>query len=131
MKKGIITGLLLLLFFCLTGCEEKGLTFDIGQASKIELRSGNSGKEIEITDPEDIQYITENINQLTYYKDKSREGYTGWSYSLVWYDSKGNVMERMVIMSRNYIDYKEYFYNAIGTAKCIDTDYLDSLLDER
>ena len=59
MKKMLALGLALVLSLCVVGCSEKSMTFDIGEANKIELRSGADGTMVEITNAEDIKYITE------------------------------------------------------------------------
>lgn len=67
MKKLIVLIVALVCVLGLVGCADKNMTFDIEDASKIELRSGNDGTLVEITDAEDIKYITDNIISLTHY----------------------------------------------------------------
>lgn len=128
MKRLIALVLALVCVLSLVGCSETNMTFDIGEASKIELRSGNDGTMVEITDVEDIQYITDNINSLTFSKGESSKDYSGWSYSLKWYDSENNMMEEMVVMSEYQIDYKDYFYKGMEADHKIDISFLDTLL---
>ncbi len=128
MKRLIVLVWALVCVLSLLGCSETNMTFDIGEASKIELRSGNDGTMVEITDVEDIQYITDNINSLTFSKGESSKDYSGWSYSLKWYDSENNMMEEMVVMSEYQIDYKDYFYKGMEADHKIDISFLDTLL---
>ena len=112
MKKFVASFLGLVLALSMAGCSEKGMKFDIGEASKIELRSGTDGTVIEITNTEDIKHITDNINALTLSKGKSSKDYSGWSYSLKWYDLDNNLMEEIVLQNGtgNHMDN----YSAIG-----------------
>ena len=129
MKKMLALGLALVLSLCVVGCSEKSMTFDIGEANKIELRSGADGTMVEITNAEDIKYITDNINALTFSKGKSSKDHNGWSYSLKWYDSENVLMEEIVVMSEYQIDYKDYFYKGMEVDNKIDLAYFDRLLN--
>lgn len=129
MKKMLALGLALVLSLCVVGCSEKSMTFDIGEANKIELRSGADGTMVEITNAEDIKYITDNINALTFSKGKSSKDHNGWSYSLKWYDSENVLMEEIVVMSEYQIDYKDYFYKGMEVNNEIDLAYFDRLLN--
>ena len=128
MRKIMALVLVLVLALSMVGCAEKSMTFDIGEASKIELRSGIDGTTVEITSAEDIQYITDNINALTFSKGESSQDYNGWSYWLKWYDSQNTLMEEIVVMGADLIDYKDYFYSNTETDNKIDIDYFDTLL---
>ena len=130
MKKFVASFLMLVLALSMVGCAEKSMKFDIGEASKIELRSGTDGTVIEITNTEDIKHITDNINALTLSKGKSSKDHSGWSYSLKWYDLDNNLMEEIVVMSKQQIDYKGYFYSSMEADHEIDLAYFDRLLGE-
>lgn len=127
MKKYMALVLALVCVLGLVGCSSK-MTFDIAGANKIELRSGSDGTSVEITDEEDIKYITDNINALKFSKGKSSEDYSGWSYRLRWYDSENNLIEVIVVMSEYLIDYNDYFYTAIEADHGIDISFYDKLL---
>ena len=118
------------LVLSMAGCSEKSMTFDIGEASKIELCSGTDGTVIEITDAEAIKHITDNINTLAFSRGGSSKDHSGWSYSLKWYESEHTLMEELVVMSEDQIDYKGYFYSDTDPDREIDLAYFDSLLSE-
>ena len=128
MRKIMALVLVLVLALSMVGCSNKSMTFDIGEVNKIELRSGIDGTTVEITRTEDIQYITDNINALTFSKGESSQNYDGWSYWLKWYDSQNTLMEEIVVMGADLIDYKDYFYSNTETDNKIDIDYFDTLL---
>ena len=52
----------------IVACSSSTHKFEIGDAAKITVTSGTTGTQVEITDTENIQYITDNINDLTYSK---------------------------------------------------------------
>lgn len=103
-------------------------SFDIPSAAKIELLSGNTGNFVEITDADSIEQITNNINSLRYEKGNSSNDYTGWSYSIKWYNTDGSLIEEIVILSNQAIDYEEKFYSV--SDGIIDTELLDDFLSE-
>ncbi len=129
MKRIIALILALAVALTMVGCAKKTVTFDIDGASKILLMSGSSGVTVEITDPETIEYITHNINLMTFSRDTSSKYHSGWSYSLRWYDSEDNLIEYIVVMSATRIDYDSYFYNEMSSDMEIDIGYLNELLD--
>lgn len=103
-------------------------SFEIQNATKVELRSGNTGNTVEITDTYNIQQITKAINSLQYEKGKSSNNSTGWSYSIKWYDKDGVLIEEIVILGSQNIDYKGKLYTALDGN--IDTELLDDLLSK-
>lgn len=104
------------------------MTFDIGEASMIELRSGNNGTTVEVMDEEDIMYITDNINALQFRKGSSSKDSTGWRYWLKWYDSEDHLIEEIVVMSEYNIDYENFFYTSMEADAEIDLLFFDELL---
>lgn len=103
-------------------------SFEIPSAAKVELRSGNTGNIVEITDADNIEQITNNINSLRYEKVNSSNDYTGWSYSIKWYNTDGSLIEEIVILGNQAIDYEEKFYSVSNGI--IDTELLDDFLSE-
>lgn len=129
MKKPIALGLILACLASLAGCSSK-MTFSITEASKIELRSGNSGTTVEIMDEEDIMHITDSINTLQFSKGGACKDSTGWRYWLKWYDSENNLIEEIVVISEYNIDYKNYFYTIMDSDAEIDLLFFDELLSK-
>ncbi|MDE7205056.1 MAG: hypothetical protein K2O91_24850 [Lachnospiraceae bacterium] len=127
MKKRITFAAVLVCIFGLAGCSSEK-AFGIANASKIELCSGSDGTTVEITNEEDIQYITDNINDLKFSRGKSSKDHSGWSYRLKWYDSENNLIEELIVMSEYQIDYKDYFYTSIDTDHEIDISFLEDTL---
>lgn len=128
MKKIVLFILMLYYTLYLAGCSSEK-SFNITGISKIELLSGNTGATVEITDEEEIAYITNNINAMMFSKEKSSKDTTGWSYWLKWYDSDNNLKEEIIVMSEYRIEYKDYFYTCKNADLEIDIAFLDKLLD--
>ncbi len=127
MKKLILLILIPALILTLGGCFVASTHFEIGGAAKIELRSGNDGSSVEITDAEDIRHITENINTLRFEKVNVEGTYDGWSYDISWYGADGGLMDSMVIMGGNRVQYGGAYYDSLGAT--VDTVFLDRLLE--
>lgn len=102
------------------------LNVDVEKVAKIELQSGSSGKEIEITDEDVILRITDHINKLEFQKKGSTAGHGGWSYWLTWYDAEGNEMESFTTVGENRIAKDDYFYQSVNGN--LDEDYYKQLL---
>lgn len=103
-------------------------SFEIPSAAKVELRSGNTGNIVEIIDADSIEQITNNINSLWYEKGNSSNDYTGWSHSIKWYNMDGSLIEEIVILGNQAIDYEEKFYSV--SDGIIDIELLDGFLNE-
>lgn len=128
MKKYIALILALISIVGLVGCSSEK-SFDITGASKIELRGESRGTAFEINDEEDIKHITDSINVLKFSKgESSPHFYIGRSYLLKWYDSKNNLIEEIVVLSEDVIDYKGHFYKAMKSDYEIDISLFDDIL---
>ena len=101
MKKYIALVLALVCVLGLAGCSDKNMTFDIGTANKINIKSGLTGDEVNIADNEFIQSITENINSLRFEKTSKVNGKVGYAYMLTWFDTEDNQIARITITEEN------------------------------
>ncbi|SFP80714.1 hypothetical protein SAMN05216343_11528 [Oscillibacter sp. PC13] len=90
MKKLIIFIWALTCLLGLVGCNKQSgedlattevKTFDISDVEKLTVKSGLTGESADITNVEDIEYITDNINALEYSKSEELNS-DGWSYTL-------------------------------------------------
>lgn len=125
MRKPMVWGLLLAAALLTAGCARTDL--DIGEAGRIELYSGTDGEMVVITDGEEMEQITGEINAMTFRREEPSADYSGWRYLLKWYDSQGQLMEKVVVLSETRIEYEGYFYE--GEEDGIDLARLDKLLD--
>lgn len=129
MKKSIFI-LSLIIVLGLVGCSDKNLTFDIGEASKIHIKSGLSGDEVNITDKEFIQEITEDINSLRFEKTSTSNGKVGYAYMLTWLDTEDEPIARVMITDENgyQISHAGYYYK-VGADLSIDVELIDDMLN--
>lgn len=116
-----------LMLVLLAGC---GLvrSFQIGEAARMTLTSGTTGETVELTDPEVIRAVTDNIESIRFQRCHSSGNSTGWSYAIRWYDAGGAVLEDMVIQSSGMINVDGWFWAAASGG--VDTALLEEMLEE-
>lgn len=129
MKKFLTAVLILALLLFPSGCAAKTTALNIGDASKIELRSGNTGKQIDVTDEDSIRHITENINSMKL-TDEGKADADGWSYSLSWFDKDGNCLKQITLTDDKTVIFEGNRYSAADGGEKADTAFLDKLLNE-
>ena len=106
------------------------MTFDIGTANNINIKSGLTGDEVNIADNEWIQSITEDINSLRFERTSATNGKVGYAYMLTWFDTEDNQIARIIITDENgyQISYDGYYYK-VGADLCIDTELIGEMLN--
>ena len=125
MKKKIFIGVIGVLFGAfLVISIIFNLRLEIKNAAKINLNK--SGWDVDITDDETIQHITDSINNMIFVPSGISIGTGGRSYSITWYDEAGNKIESMTFLSGGTISEDVFFYNSIFGG--FDTKYLDELI---
>lgn len=130
MKKLIALLLILVCASGLVGCSSESKIFEIAGAEKLTVMSGSMGESIDIISADDIQYITDNINALKYFKGEKVNS-DGWSYALQWLDQNGEIIENLTLLSDGYtIIYDGYYYKGMEADYEIDLSFLDSLFIE-
>ena len=111
--------------FLLVSCASNTLTFQLENITKIELRDGNNGNTVSITDKDRIQTLIQPFNENEFIKNKSSKDSAGWKYWIKFYQDDKIIIE-INNVSSNMIDYNGYFYDIKdGT---INTDFYDELL---
>lgn len=130
MKKIIAIVFAILCVMSVVGCSNKNMTFDIGEAAKINIKSGLTGEEVNIADNEFIKDITENINSLRYEKTSPTDGKVGYAYMLTWYDADGAEIADITITDENgyQISHDGYYYK-VGADLNIDIELIDEMLN--
>lgn len=114
---------------CMVACSSRTHKFEIGDAAKIIMSSGTTGTHVEITDTENIQYITDNINGLTYSKGEKVNS-DGWSYALIWYDKDGNEQKKLTVLNENTVIFDGRYYKGMEADYEIDLAFLEKLFEE-
>lgn len=107
MKKSIM-GVLALLWvsmIVLGGCSSpKVKIFSLESPQKITVTS-ISGEKMEVADEDIIQQITDNITSIQFERGESSEDTNGFGPIISWYNSNGDVMETITVMSNDTIIY--------------------------
>lgn len=130
MRKITSLVLALVCVLSLASCSGKNMTLDIGQASKINIRSGLTGDEVNIADNAFIRNITENINSLRFEKTSAADGKARYAYMLTWLDAKDTQLARITITDENgYQISRDGYYYKVGADLSIDIELLDEMLN--
>ena len=129
MKKSIM-GVLTLLWvsmIVLVGCSSspKVKTFSLESPQKITVTS-ISGEKIEVIDEDIKQQITDNITSIQFERGESSKDTNGFGAMISWYDSNGDVIETISVMSNDTIIYNNYFWTAINGS--IDMEVINATL---
>jgi len=129
MKKLITFVFTLICILGLIACANKNMTFDIGAASIINIKSGLTGDEINVTDKEIIQSITQDINSLRFEKTSASDGKVGYVYMVKWFDADNKQIESITITEENgyQISYGGYFYK-VGADLSIDVTLINEMI---
>ncbi len=127
MKKSITAGLALLwvCMMILGGCSSKTQIFSLENSQKVTVTS-ISGEKIEVADEDMIRQITENITSIQFERGESSKNTNGFGPMVSWYDSSGNVIETISVMSEDTIIYNNYFWTAVNGS--IDTEVINAVL---
>lgn len=130
MKKLILLLFAMVCILGLIGCSNKNMTFNIGQASMLNIKSALTGDEVNVASNELIQGITENINSLRFEKTSATDGNNDYAYELTWFEQKGNQIAKITITEENgyQISHEGYYYK-VGADQSIDIALIDEMLD--
>lgn len=127
MKKLFALLFALVCILALNACSSEKKSFDITDVHKIVVYAAD-GENVEITDTNIIQQITDNINSIQFEKGKSNKDTNGLGIIVQWYDENGNMLEVVSIMDEKNISYGDNFWSASdGT---IDIALINNLLQE-
>lgn len=93
--------------------------------SKIAIFNGGTGQEIIITETSDIEHIVNNLNSISFKKDKISMVYMGYRFRTTIYDQNGAIHRQFIINSENTVRKDPFFYN--NPSGSIDIDYISAL----
>lgn len=101
--------------------------FEIRQAAWLKIFNASTGQNVEITDGEVIQRITENINAIKF-RRLDTEKIDGRAFTLTWYDENNDVIEALHLMDSGSVIKNSQRYQSIGKVNCeLDLDYIETL----
>ena len=115
-----------LLVLGLSGCSFGPKKLEITGTAKIQVFNSTTGKQAEITDAADMQYITENICSLPYSKGRKVNS-DGSMFSLNWLDEAGERIAGVAVLSENTIVYQKHYYKVMTIDYEIDLAFLEGL----
>lgn len=124
MKRYIVFFLSLICIVITVGCNNaSSIGNQLNNVSKIEIKSGSSGRSIEILDKEKIKTLIQPFADNKFEKGKSAKNHTGWSYLLKFYEDNKLVTE-ITVMNKSQISFNGYFYKTDN----IDINQYEELL---
>lgn len=130
MKKWFAIGVVLVsMMAVLVGCAPERFQFDISGATRLEVYRGKGpdGTRVILTDPADIQKVTDSINSLTFRKKEPGNVFGNTAYMFKWYDSDNNNFEGFIFIDNSRIDYNGYLYQSENP---VDTALFDEFLKD-
>ena len=81
---------------------------------------------MEVTDEDIIQQITDNITSIQFERGESSEDTNGFGSMISWYDTNGDMVETISVMSDDTIIYNSYFWTAMNGS--IDMEVINDVL---
>ncbi len=124
----LVLPIILIGIYGLTYIPQKIISIDAANVSKITIFNGNSGEQMEITDASEIDYLIQNLNQVTFQKGKWSFRYMGYSFRTTIYNKKGRAIKELIINTENTIRYKGFFYTAKD--QFIDYGYIQKMFEK-
>ena len=70
---------------------------EAAEVKTISVFDGNSGKSFEISDPEEIRAIVENIQAHAMRRDKLSIAYSGFGFRMYFNDENGKVLDSFIM----------------------------------
>ncbi len=128
MKKLIFVSAFCTLLLILCSCALFPLEFELEDASRVTVISGDSGKSIEVSDENQINTVKEIMSKHTYYFDGSART-NGNLYTIKFYGSEGKIIENISIIDESHIYYNGFVYRKERCKCVIDLRALESLFN--
>lgn len=126
-KYMLMIGLVVVMLYATTFIPQRVITTSPSSVSNIHVFDGQSGYELNLSDPDDIYAVLNNLNDVTFQKGKPSFGYMGYSYRVTLYDQDGDELDEFIINSEDTLRYHGFFYTAKSGK--IDYDKLDAWMD--
>lgn len=104
----------------------KIITIKPSEVTSIFIQSGSTGKGVTISDKDSIQHIIENLNGITFSKNKLSFFMTGWSLRIKINKQDGSLYKELVIDGTSQVRYAGFFYKV--STNNIDYNYMMNLL---
>lgn len=127
LRKIILILSILLTIFLLTFIPHKLISIEPQDVSSIYIFDGRTGKHIEITDNGTISHIINNLDSVTFQKDKPAFFRMGAGLRVTIYTHKYFPYKKLIINTDKNVRYWGFFYEA--KVNKIDYDFFQNLLN--
>ncbi len=117
---GIVS--LIAIIYSLTYIPKKVISIDSTKVAEIVILDGSTGREVVFTDKADIEYIINDLNEVTFKKKNLSIGYMGFSFRAQFYNDQGKKLNELIISSEDKIRYRAFFWEA--RENTIDFDFI-------
>ena len=87
---------------------------EAAEVKTISVFDGNSGKSFQISDPEEIRAIVENIQAYEMRRDKLSIAYSGFGFRMYFNDENGTVLDSFIMNTAGTILCDPFFYRCDG-----------------
>lgn len=132
-KKCSLLCLITVLLVAFSGCGKVKKEFDFSQVTDVKVVSSSHANDIIVRDSKRAKKIANHIADVKWIRDDASKNIAteqgNWSYRVVCYDSKGEILQTMTFLSGNKMFYKDYYYDA-EDEKGIDFTELKKLFEE-
>lgn len=118
---------IIILLFTLSFIPHKIITLRPNDVASIYIFNGNTGESITIEEQSDIDNIINNLNNITFHKNKCSLGKMGYGYRLNITIKNSIFSKKLIINSTNTIRYCGFFY--IDPQNSIDYEYISSFFN--
>lgn len=88
---------------------------------------GSKGEAIIVNKADDIAYLLESLNNITFSKGKPSIGYMGYTYSVSFLKANDKVHTKLIINSTDTIRYNGFFYT--DETNSIPYDFITALFE--
>ncbi len=117
----------------LSACGTESIVINHEDSEKIKVFSLSEGKGVEITNKDDIEYISNFFTDVNFVRDFSVRGGEGIIYEfaegyvITWYDENDSAIYNITLLDGRRIYYNNYFYDLGDPKQVIDIDFFSSL----
>lgn len=124
MRINLPIAIVCIILFFLSYVPHAFSSFHVEDITTIIVKDGETGLKLEITDPDEINHIIENLNNIMIQKRGNAFFYLGYGFDVELYNKNG-IEKRVIINASDTIRYRAFFYDVIEGE--IDYEYFEKL----
>lgn len=84
------------------------------RVAKIEIFDGNTGYEVDVTSPEQIRSITDNLSSVKVKRDGVSLFRMGYRFRMVFLDANGQELGKLILNAPDTVRKDPFFYRTTG-----------------